>query len=224
MIAGLENWSEIELILDYPANIAKSLLDSDIDIGLVPVAIIPLMKEHYIITDYGIACDGAVLSVCLCCDVAIESVETIVLDYQSRTSVQLLKILLKEYWMKEVIFVNGEEGFEDNIGGTTAALIIGDRAFSYSKKHNYTYDLGEIWKLHTGLPFVFAAWVSNKAMDNQFLLSFNTAIEKNLSNYFSSLEFEKQLAFEKDYLQHKIHYKLGKEYKIGMKSFLEKLI
>ena len=35
---------KIELIFDYPANIAAALLNDEIDIGLVPVAILPEMK------------------------------------------------------------------------------------------------------------------------------------------------------------------------------------
>ena len=38
---------EIVLTTDYPSRIAQKLLDDEIDIGLVPVAIIPRMKEAY---------------------------------------------------------------------------------------------------------------------------------------------------------------------------------
>ena len=42
----------VDLIIDYPSKIASMLLKDEIDIGLVPVAIIPKMKEYYIISDY----------------------------------------------------------------------------------------------------------------------------------------------------------------------------
>ena len=83
----------IELVIDYPANVAAFLINDQIDAGLVPVAIIPLLKEHYVIADYGIACDGEVASVCLFSDVPLAAIKSIYLDYQSRTSVELLKIL-----------------------------------------------------------------------------------------------------------------------------------
>ncbi|HMC87121.1 MAG TPA: MqnA/MqnD/SBP family protein, partial [Chitinophagaceae bacterium] len=38
---------KLEMVEDYPASIAAMLLNDEIDIGLVPVAIIPRLKEHY---------------------------------------------------------------------------------------------------------------------------------------------------------------------------------
>jgi chorismate dehydratase len=43
---------EIVLTTDYPSRIAQKLLDDEIDIGLVPVAIIPRMKGAHITTDF----------------------------------------------------------------------------------------------------------------------------------------------------------------------------
>ena len=85
---------EIDLVIDYPANVAKLLVENKIDIGLIPVAAIPLLREHYIISDYCIGCDGEVASVCLFSQVPINEIETILLDYQSKTSVALLQLLL----------------------------------------------------------------------------------------------------------------------------------
>ena len=56
---------EIVLTTDYPSRIAQKLLDDEIDIGLVPVAIIPRMKEAHIATDFCIGSNGPVASVCL---------------------------------------------------------------------------------------------------------------------------------------------------------------
>ena len=39
---------QAELIIDYPSKIASMLLKDEIDVGLVPVAIIPEMKEYHI--------------------------------------------------------------------------------------------------------------------------------------------------------------------------------
>ena len=38
----------VDLVIDYPSNIATALLNDEIDVGLVPVAIIPEMKDYYI--------------------------------------------------------------------------------------------------------------------------------------------------------------------------------
>jgi len=165
----------IELVMDYPANVAAFLINDQIDAGLVPVAIIPLLKEHYVIADYGIACDGEVASVCLFSDVPLAAIKSIYLDYQSRTSVELLKILLKEHWKITPTLIIGAQNFENEIKGDTAGLVIGDRAFTQRLKSKYMYDLGLAWKEMTGMPFVFAAWISNKKLPEDFIAAFNEA-------------------------------------------------
>jgi hypothetical protein len=94
------------------------LIKDEIDIGLVPVAILPALKEYHIISDYCIACDGEVASVCLFSEVPVNDIQTILLDYQSKTSVALLKILLKEHWNIEPKLVDAEQGYELSISGS----------------------------------------------------------------------------------------------------------
>jgi chorismate dehydratase len=178
LIYGIEQGrmqEEVELTIDYPAKIASHLVNGRIDIGLVPVAVIPSLKEHHIVSDYCIACDGEVASVCLFSDVPLAEIKTILLDYQSRTSVALLKILLKEHWNISPELIAGTANYEQDITGTTAGLVIGDRALAQRSKAKYIYDLGTAWKEMTGLPFVFAAWVSNKPMPDSFIARFNEA-------------------------------------------------
>src|SRR5690242_3308024 len=156
---------EADLLIDYPSKIASMLLEDKIDVGLVPVAIIPEMKEYHIISDYCIGSVGKVASVCLFSDVLLDKIETILLDYQSRTSVALLKVLTREYWKLNVVFKNTSGNYQSKISGTTAGLVIGDRALQQRKISPFIYDLGEEWKRFTGFPFVFAAWISNKKLD-----------------------------------------------------------
>jgi len=91
----------IDLMKAYPAQIAKALLDDTIDIGLVPVAIMPLLKSAQLVSKYVIGTEGEVASVALFSKVPMDQIEKVYLDYQSRTSVALAKILFKHYWKKE---------------------------------------------------------------------------------------------------------------------------
>ena len=172
---------EVELILDYPAAIAQKLLTNEIDIGLVPIAILPQLNPHYVVGNYGIACNGEVASVCLFSEVPLQEIDTILLDYQSRTSVQLLQILLKEYWKISPKLVAAYPNYEKDIKGNVAGLVIGDRAFKQRLIAKNSYDLGLAWKEMTGMPFVFAAWLSRKKMSDDFILAFNNANAKGLN-------------------------------------------
>ena len=141
---------------------------------------------------------------------------------------ELLKVLCREYWKISPEFKDSEKGFEDKIIGRTAALIIGDRAFSANKKYQYVYDLPEIWKEMTGLSFVFACWISNKNIDKNFLSEFNFALKFGLSEIDKSVEIEKHnfphCKNPNDYLNNKISYILDKKKIEGMKLFLSKII
>ena len=172
----------IDLVIDYPANIATQLINNEIDIGLIPVAVLPQLKEYHIISDFCIAADGAVASVCLFSDVPLNEIKTILMDYQSWTSVALLKLLLKEYWKISPDLVQAAPGYENAISGNTAGLVIGDRALHQRLKSTFIYDLSLAWKEMTGKPFVFAAWVSNKQMTTQFIAEFNEANKFGLDN------------------------------------------
>ncbi|MEO8111871.1 MAG: menaquinone biosynthesis protein [Ginsengibacter sp.] len=214
----------IELKIDFPSKIASMLLSDEIDVGLVPVAIIPEMKEYYIISDYCIGSRGEVASVCLFSEAPLDKIERILLDYQSRTSVELLKILIKNYWHIDPVFEDTSGNYQSRISGTTAALVIGDRALEQRKQSSYIYDLGAEWEKYTGLPFVFAAWVSNKKLDEDFIAAFNKANLAGLSNIDDVVEENLYPVFNlKDYYTKYISYNLDESKKEGLALFLKKL-
>lgn len=215
----------IDLMEDYPSRIAQMLVDNEIDVGLIPVAATLRLPEWHIISDYCIGADGPVASVCLFSQVPIEQVETVWLDYQSRTSVNLARVLLKEYWKKDVNLVNAKgDDFRSEIKGTTAGVIIGDRALEQRQKSKYIYDLAEAWKAHTGLPFVFAAWISNKALPADFKKSFNEANAEGLKQ-LDRVITENEFTFYNlhTYYTENISYMLDAAKRKGLELFLEKL-
>jgi chorismate dehydratase len=181
-VARSKLMQRIELIEEYPSKIADMLINGSIDVGLVPVSIISKLSEWHIVTDYCIGANGDVASVCMFSEVPVEKIERVLLDYQSRTSVNLCKILLKHYWKISPLLENAEENYLPCIKGTTAGVVIGDRALAQRKISPYIYDLAGAWKAMTGLPFVFAAWITNKKLPEDFIQEFNEANEVGLKN------------------------------------------
>jgi chorismate dehydratase len=215
----------IELIENYPSKIAQMLIDNEVDVGLIPVAATLRLNNWNIISDYCIGSDGAVASVCIFSEVPMEKVERVYLDYQSRTSVNLAKILLKEYWKKEVELIDATgEDFREMIAGATAGVIIGDRALRQRTKSKYIYDLGEAWRHHTGLPFVFAAWIANKKLSNEFVSAFNEANALGLKQIKEVINENPFPYFDLwKYYTSCISYQLNDDKRKGMELFLEKL-
>ena len=211
---------EIDLVMDYPSKIATMLMNDEIDVGLVPVSIIPELKEHYIISDYCISCDGEVGSVGLFSDVPLSKIQKILLDYQSHTSVELLKVLIKEFWKIDPVIEMTSYDYQREIKGTTAGLVIGDRAFEQRKISRYMFDLGLEWKKFTGLPFVFAAWVSNKKLEKSFIESFNKATGAGLQNIDEIVAKNPFTLFDlKAYYTSYINYILDEDKKKGIAFF-----
>jgi len=229
---GLSNHTilnQIEISLDHPAICAEKLLNNEVDIGLVPVAILPLMKNPEIISDYCIGARGQVRSVILYSNNPLHEIESIKLDYQSRTSVILARILAARFWKIKPAWIPATPGFDSNsLKGKEACIIIGDRAFGKIKKYPYVWDLSEQWLNYTGLPFVFATWTANKKIDTGFIEAFNEALGYGVANIRKvvdkapeSLVLNRKELF--NYLNEDISYPFDNEKKEGLKRFLNEL-
>ena len=217
----------IDLQLDYPSVCAQKLINNEVDIALVPVVVLKDNPQFNIISEYCIGSNGKVDTVCLYSDVPFKKIENIYLDYQSRTSIELLKVLCKEYWNISPKFSNSPEGFENKIERETAALIIGDRAFSANGKYKFVYDLSEIWKEMTGLSFVFACWISNKNIEENFTSEFNKSLKMGVVNIEEAIKKESDnyphCKNPNEYLNNKISYLLDENKRKGMELFLDKI-
>jgi chorismate dehydratase len=228
LLYGIRNHEvlqEIELVEDYPARIAQMLIDDKVDIGLIPVAATLKLSDWHVVGDYCIGAEGAVASVCIFSEVPMEKIETVLLDYQSRTSVNLARVLLKEYWKKDVKLIDASgEDYRSQITGTTAGVVIGDRALEQRLRSQYIYDLGEAWKGHTGLPFVFAAWIAKKKLPQRFEERFNEANARGLLHIEEVVKENPFSAYDlRSYYTRCISYRLTEQKKEGMRLFLRKL-
>jgi chorismate dehydratase len=224
LIFGLERLPvrhQITLTVDYPANVAGQLLQNRIDLGLVPVAILPEMPEYYIDSNYCIGANGRVGSVAIFSEVPLAQVDTVLLDYQSRTSVNLARILLKNYWKMDVRLEKATEGYQQRIRGTTAGVVIGDRAFAQRIFSPYEYDLAEAWKAFTGLPFVFAAWVANKPLPEAFIDAFDQANAYGLQHLDEVIREIKNPHIDLHrYFTREVSYPLDEAKREGLKVYL----
>lgn len=222
--SGLE--SEIELQLDIPSECARKLVAAEVDMALLPVAALADVPEAHLVSRYCIGANGPVKTVCVFADQPIEALEHIYLDFHSRTSVELLKILLEKYWGIAPELLPADPDFIQRIGGTTGALVIGDRAVPLHQRHSYVYDLGEAWLDFTGKPFVFAAWVSRRPLDPDFEKRFDTALARGIAAIpelvyiLPTPEHGFNLA---RYFTENISYELDDEKREGLHLFLQML-
>src|SRR6218665_1983014 len=123
----------IDLQEDIPSICGQKLKFGQVDLALMPVAMLTELDRFFIETDFCIGAHGRVDSVKLYSQVPLEQMETMTLDYQSRSSITLTKVLFKFYWKKQVAYQDASPGFEQQIGGNNAAVVIGDRTFALNR-------------------------------------------------------------------------------------------
>jgi chorismate dehydratase len=218
----LENF---RLDLDVPSVCAEKLINGEVDVALVPVGALPDFDDPFIVSEYCIGAVGTVKTVLLLSQRPLEEIEDIYLDYDSRTSVKLVKILADQYWKIKPRWNNLNPGQSEHPGKLTSIVAIGDKTFELVKEYKYAYDLAGEWFRFTGLPFVFAVWLSKKKLPVIFKDQLNEALSFGLQHKAESLEFFKdKLPACGDclsYLEDNISFLFDEEKKKGMELFLK---
>lgn len=224
---GLKNSElihSIDLQEDIPSICAQKLKFKQVELGLVPVALLPELDNYKIVTDYCIGANGRVDSVKLYSEVPLDEIKTVTLDYQSKSSIKLTKVLNRFFWKKNFEYKDAKPGYEQTISGTNAAVVIGDRTFALNGTFNYEFDLAEEWKKMTGLPFVFAAWVTTSDIDEKFISEFNAVLKSGVQNTERAIlesNVKHPSAFNAlDYLTNKISYNLDNPKLEALQLFL----
>jgi chorismate dehydratase len=218
---------KVILTTDHPADCAAKLINGNVDIGLIPVAALPLLDKYYIISEYCLGAYGKVRTVLLLSNSPFEEIKTVNLDYRSRSSVNLVKILAKNAWKKEFRWNNTTEGFDFvNIKGNEAVVLIGDQCFALEKSFMFSIDLAEEWFNFTGLPFAFACWTANRKLGSKFLDEFNEALGKGVKNIPAVVEkYGKTGIIKGDdlkvYLTKNINFNLNDDKRKAIKLFLD---
>lgn len=214
---------KIDLSLDIPADCAQKLIDDKADIGLIPVAAILQLPRWDIVSDYCIGATGAVNSVFIFSNCEIQEVKYLQLDPQSRTSNNLARVLLKNYWETTPGLITNAADYGTSTDKYTAFVQIGDRTFGKATQYPFAYDLAAEWMNFTGLPFVFAAWVANKPIPAAFIEEFNAALKFGLDSREQLLAtLPVPTSFDlSDYLLNKLDFSLTEAKKEALNLFLD---
>jgi chorismate dehydratase len=141
-----------------PAMVARMLGQGNLDVGLIPSIEVQRIPQLRVLPDLCIAARHEVRSVLLLSRCPPEEIRRVALDQNSRTSVALLRILLRERWKADPEYVHERPDPERMLAEADAALVIGDPALKVDRERYLIHDLAGEWHALTGLPFVFAVW------------------------------------------------------------------
>jgi predicted solute-binding protein len=218
----------VDLSFSIPSVCSRELELGSIEIGLVPVAEIARQGLE-IVPGVGITCFGPVRSILLVSKVPVREIKTFAADSSSRTSVQLARVILRERYGVTPIITPFEPVLEKMLSAADAALIIGDPALHIDPA-TLPYeclDLGEEWRLLTGLPMVFAAWGGKRGLPFPALEKITRGsyaygaerIDEIIAQEHHKRGISQELATQ--YLKKNIRYALGRQEEKGLDAFLE---
>jgi chorismate dehydratase len=156
IIHGLAGNERFKLVREVPSLVAEWLHRGEIDLGTIP-SIEYAVGDYAIVPGIAIGSRGPVRSVRLLHRTPLDAIRRVALDTSSRTSVALLKILLRARLGRDPEYIDMPPRIDAMLAAADAALVIGDPAL-FHEGPEPSLDLGEEWRLLTGLPFVYAFW------------------------------------------------------------------
>jgi chorismate dehydratase len=220
---------DVRLTMDVPSRLAEQLADGALDVALIPS--VEYLREaghrYEIIPGFAIAARGPVRSVKLFSRVPWEKIDRLALDAGSRTSQVLARI-----WLEAAFGVIPPQIEELPLGVSAlestadAVLVIGDGAMRVPHEPFHdVVDLGEAWHSLTGLPFVFAFWVTRVGVD---LRDLPAALEQSRTLGLADADLLARTHGQRlgldtatcyDYLTRILSYDLGEPELAGLRRF-----
>ena len=223
-IARNEIPHRFSLTMDTPSRLSDLMQQGSLDLAWIPSIVYARLNGCLIIPGFSISSFHSVKSVLLISKKEMGEIKKIALDQSSRTSVAMIKIILKEYGVRPE-FITLAPDFQEMMKEADAALIIGDNALRVKKEGYRVYDLGEEWYRMTGLPFVHALLLVKPEFSlGDQLAVLHQAREIGLSRTERIIDEESDHAgldkeLLRDYLEKRIYYDLGEKEIAGLKTF-----
>src|SRR5439155_18876399 len=213
-----------ELDFSPPSRCADLLAEGKVDVGLIPTIEYQRIPDLKIIPGLSVASKFRVKSVLLVSKVPAKNIKTLAADSSSRTSVCLLKILLRSRFTAEPFIQSQAPNVNAMLQANDAALIIGDVALKARTDGLFIYDLAAEWLSQTRKPFVFAFWAVRNSAQLRSGSSFHASYEFGKSELEAiAAEQSKRLGLSQaqvlSYLTQNIDYALDRENLEGLVLF-----
>ncbi len=214
---------KIELTLLPPALCAEAWESGAADIALVPVGAMQESDLDRMCCQWCIGAERAVESVLLLSDEPIGHLKTLYLDTESRTSVLMTSILCKHLWhiTPELKPLRMHDGFRPGPG--KGMVLIGDKTFGLADSYPHVTDLATAWQQLTGLPAVFACWLTREDVSPEMRGEINEALSWGVSHIREAVQASAQIRLPEEeavrYLTECISFTLGIRQQEAVKTF-----
>lgn len=217
----------IQTVEASPRELAEKVERGGIDFAPVPSFYYIKNKEKLRSYEFCVASKKRVLSVVIISKERKFDDGCIAVTNQTITSLNLLKIILKEKGLKNKVMPMNESKTKELLKHCNHALVIGDEAIKARMTYGVIMDLGEEWNELTGYPMVFGISASFKGKDtseiDKEVMDSEEWGEKNVDIIVA--EAEKRFKMSKNFLENyfkSLTYRLGKKEREGLELFEEK--
>ena len=219
----------VRVIEASPKELAGMIEKREIDFAPVPSFYYIKNKDKLRSYDFCVASQNSVLSVVVISEGKMLDDDNgcIAVTNQTVTSVNLLKIILREWELKNRVVLVNESKASELLKHCTHALVIGDEAIKARTTYRVVMDLGKKWRELTGYPMVFGISASQREKDmsevNRTVMESVEWGKKNVNMIVAEAgkKFEMPVEFLHEYFK-SLTYQMGAKEKRGLELFEEK--
>lgn len=215
----------VSVLHHAPSQSADMLASGRADAAMIPSVEFLRIPDLVALDGMAICSPGPVRSVVLVGDRPLEEMRRIGVTAHSRTSVALLKVLMADLTPEPPPSYEVFDDLDGALGRFHGVLAIGDPAMTRDFAGFRVFDLAEMWKRMTGLPFVFAFWAVRRERYCERLHSY---LSRSLKNGLADLgrivrDYSERLCIPREevfrYLTVNLSFRLGDEEKESLGRF-----
>jgi chorismate dehydratase len=234
LIWALERRDDVQLVRLLPSQLGQCLKSGELHASLSPVFDVLNGVGEAILGDAIVGATREVRSVLLFYRGPIEELRSVALDTSSRSSVNLMRVLLRDFYKVNPRFVDAPPDLDAMLSKHDGALLIGDPALEAAQRPGdwQVLDLARAWHERTGLSFTFAAWTGRCGLEEnqgrELARLLNDARDLGVRN-IEAIVGENPTgsplspAIRGSYLRDAIEYRFSAEHRNGLREFARHL-
>ncbi len=231
---ALERRDDVKLVRLLPSQLGEQLERGELHASLSPVFDVLSGVGETILGDGIVGATRDVRSVLLFHRKPIEQIESVALDTSSHSSVNLTRVLMRDFYKIEPRFSDHKPDLRAMLRAHDAAVLIGDPALEAAQAAGawQVLDLARAWNDFTGFSFTFAAWSGRSGLsagqESELAALLNWARDEGTAHIEQIVaenptDSPLSASIRESYLRNAIEYRLSSAHEAGLREFAGRL-
>lgn len=231
---ALDKRDDVELVRMLPSQLGEQLQSGKLHASLSPVFDVLSGVGEVILGDGIVGATRDVRSVLMFHRKPIEQLQSIALDTSSHSSVNLTRVLLRDFYHISPTLTDHKPDLRAMLRDYDGAVMIGDPALEAAqiKGEWEVLDLARAWNDFTGYSFTFAAWTGRSGLsegqEHELASLLNWARDEGTNNVEQIVAENPthsplSAAVRDSYLRNAIEYRLSPAHEAGLREYARRL-